>query len=232
MIEYLKALADIHIEFSVSGVLNFINNLSFPVATVAIGLLVLLAVQGYKIFRSVIYVIAAVGLGFVGHIYLAPRVSGLIVSRLPEGWLIDVDVVIAFLCAMFGVLIAHLAHDFVVFCMGGAAGFIIGYFFVASKLADYFFKLEFLRSKLAYLGVACVLGMMVAIIFLLLFKHMYIIVTSVGFMALSGYLLYKEVMPDHKLSIAFGFVAVCIVIGVFMMVHQFEEDQKRTEFMF
>lgn len=232
MIGYLKALTDIHFGLSVDGVLYFIRHMSFPVATVAIGLLILLAVQGYKIFRSLLYVVAAVGLGFAGHLYLAPRVSSIIVSKFPIVNAVDVDVAIAFICAMFGILIVHLTYEFVVFCMGGAAGFLLGYFFVAQKLAAYFFNLGFLKHKIAQIAIGCVCAMIVAILFLLLFKHLYIMITSVGFMGLSGYILYRQVMPTPKTAIAFGFIAVCAIIGIFMMVHQYEEEEKRTEYRF
>ncbi len=226
------ALKDVNITFSLDGVLDFINNMSFPVASVAIGLLVLLAVQGYKIFKSVIYVIAAVGLGFAGHLYLAPRVSGAIVSRLPEGFSFDVDVAIAFLCAMIGVLLAHFAYKFIVFCLGGAVGYCIGYFYVAGVLADYFSNLPFLSNNIAYIAVGCVCGLIVAIFFLICFKHLYIVASSIGGMGLASYILFRIVMPGHDISIAFDFVILGVVIGIFMMIHQFQEEKKLEEFQF
>ena len=232
MIEYLMAIKNVNITFTVDGILDFINNMSFPVASIAIGLLVLLAVQGYKIFKSVIYVVAAVGLGFAGHLYLAPRVSGAIVSRLPEGFSFDVDVAIAFLCAMIGVVLAHFAYKFIVFMLGGAIGFCIGYFYLGAMLANYFSSLPFLANKIAYAVVGCVCGLAVAVFFLICFKHLYIIGTSLGCMALACYILFKILMPGQDMSIGFDFIILGVVIGIFMMIHQFQEEKKLEEFQF
>ena len=98
MIEYFNALKDVNIQFTEKGIGNFLDNSSFPVAVVTIALLVLLAVQGYKIFKSLIYVVAAVGLGFVGHFYLAPLVLKLVGSKIPDSIPLDVSVCVAFVC--------------------------------------------------------------------------------------------------------------------------------------
>ena len=232
MIEYIKALKDVDITFTLDGILDFFNNLSFPVASVIIGLLVLMAVQGYKIFKSVVHVIAAVGLGFAGHLYIAPHVVGYIQPHVPESWMLDVSVVIALLCALFGVLLGHIRYDFVVFSLGGVVGFATGYYFLGKKIAEYFYNISFLNNWIAHVVVGIVLGLMLAILFLLLFKQIYIIGSSLGCMALASYLLFKEVLPGQNIYIAFGFIAVGVVIGVFMMMHQFEEEEKTQEFNF
>lgn len=233
MIEYLKALKDIHIDLSLGGIWDFINNMSFPIATVAIAVLVLFAVQGYKIFKSLVHVIAAVGLGFVGHLYLAPRVCGLVESRLPaEFAAVDLDVIIALVCAMIGLLLAHFAYDFIIFCIGAAAGYLVGYYYVAGLVQNYFPDLGFLASNIAHIAVGCVCALIVSIFFMIIFKHLYIITSSIGFMALAGYILSKAVMEGDNNSVAFGFVAIGVVIGVFMMVHQFDEEEKTNDFKF
>lgn len=232
MLDYVKALKDINVPLSLDGIWDFLNNMSFPVATVAIGLLVLLAVQGYKIFKSLTYVVAAVGLGFAGHLYLAPRVADFIIPKIPESVSIDVNVAIAFLCAMFGVLIAHFSHEFVVFCLGGACGYAIGYFIVAGKLAAYFTSIPFLTHKFAYIGVGVVCALMLAIFFLLTFKYLYIIGSSVGLMILSCYILFKQMMPEGDGKISVGFMAVGALIGIFMMIHQFSEENRDDNFNF
>ena len=232
MIEYLMAVKNVNITFTFDGIMDFINNMSFPVASVAIGLLVLLAVQGYKIFKSVIYVVAAVGLGFAGHLYLAPKVSGAITARLPEGFSLDADVAIAFVCAMIGVLLAHFTYKFIVFLIGGVVGYCVGYFYLAGVLANYFFSLPFLSNKIAYIAVGCVCGLAVAIFFLICFMQLYIVASSLGCMALAGYILFKILMPGHEMSIGFDFVILGVVIGIFMMIHQFQEEKKLEEFQF
>ena len=232
MIEYLKALKSIDISFSLSGIWDFINNMSFPVATVVIAGLVLFAVQGYKIFKSLVHVIAAVGFGFAGHLYLAPRVSGLVESRLPASISIDIDVVIALVCAIIGLLLAHFAYDFIVFCIGATTGYFVGYSYLAGVLERYFSNLTFLTSKVAHIVVGCVLALIVAIFFMIVFKQLYIIATSIGFMCLASLILAKTVMVGNSNSVLFGFIAIGAVIGVFMMVHQFDEEDKVNEFKF
>lgn len=232
MPEYITAFKEINITFTPEGIWEFINSMSFPVATVVIGLLVLLAVQGYKIFKSVIYVISAVGLAFVGHAYIAPKLSGFITPHVPESISLDVDVAIAFLLAMVGVLLAHVAYNFMVFCIGGGVGFLVGYFYVAGLLANHFTNLAFLSHKYVVIAVGVVCAIMVAILFLLAFKHLYIIGTSIGCMGLSGLILCKTLMPGEGHVVAAVFIGFAAVIGIFMMRHQYIEEEKTHEFHF
>lgn len=232
MIEYLKEVKNINVSLDPGKIWDSLNNLSFPVAAVAIGLLVLLAIQGYKIFKSLIHVGAAVGFAYVGHLYLAPKVVGYITPHIPESWGIDFGVVIALLCAIFALLVVHLRYDFAIFCCGGLTGYLAGFYFAAPKLAAYFDKITFLGHIYAKYGVAVLCALMAAILFLILFKNIYIVVSSIGCMSLAGYLLYKEVTPDQSNLVAFGFIALGVIIGVFMMVHQFEEEGKSHEYDF
>ena len=230
--EYLNALKDVNITFTLNGALDFINNMSFPVATVAIGLLVLLSVQGYKIFKSLIYVISAVGLAFAGHLYLAPRVLGFIEPIIPDSIPIDVSVTIALLCAIIGVLLAHFAHQFIVFCLGGIVGYLIGYYWAAGVIAGYFKSLPFLNNNIAAIIIGAVCALIVAIFFIIAFKHLYIILSSIGFMALSAYILVRVLLPGAGNGWLFAFIAIGAVIGVVLMVHQFDEEEKAHEFKF
>ena len=232
MIEYFKALKDVNIQFTEKGIGNFLDNSSFPVAVVTIALLVLLAVQGYKIFKSLIYVVAAVGLGFVGHFYLAPSIVKLVGSKIPANIPLNVSVAVAFICAMVGVLLAHVAHKFIIFCMGGAAGYCVGFFWVAGLLANHFTNLKFLGTRLAYIAVGCVCALILAIFFLLAFKYIYIFVSSIGFMGLAGYILSRQILPGSSYVVSICFATVGIIIGIFMMIHQFDEDEKSEEFKF
>lgn len=232
MIEYLKALKNIDVSFSVESILDFLKNMSFPVATVAIALLILFAVQGYKIFKSLIYVFASVGLAFAGHLYLAPRIVKLIGDRMPDSVPIEVSISVAFVCAMFGVFLAHFAHEFIIFCMGGVGGYCLGFYYVAGLLAKNFGNLQFLKTKLAYIIVGVVCALILAVFLLLFFKYLYIFITSVGFMGLAGYILSRHMITDTDPVFAICFATLGILIGFFMMIHQFDEEEKCQEFHF
>ena len=229
---YLDAIKSIKIPTSIEEVWGFFNNITFPVAVLAIGLIVLFAIQGYKIFHSFLYVASCIAFAYAGHLYLAPLAAKFVTPYIPSYIPINVDIIVALLCAITAFLITKYAYRFMVFILGGGVGYVAGYFFVAGFMASKLSTLSFLNHWIANIVVGIVLGLMCALFFAIAFKHIYILGFSIGGMGLAGYIIYKLVLSSPNNIAMFCFVGVACVIGIFAAHHQYVEEDKCTEFYF
>lgn len=232
MISYLEAIKNIKIPTGLSEILTFINTISFPVAVLAIGFVVLFAIQGYKIFKSCLYVASCIAFAFVGNLYLGPIADKFISPYIPEGIYINLGVIVAVLCALTAFLITKFAYKIMIFILGGGVGFALGYFFLGGFLARKLPSLAFLSHWVANIIVGIVLGLICALFFVVAFKHIYIIGFSIGGMGLVGYILYKLIIGSPNKIVMFCFIGVAAVIGIFVARHQYVEDEKATQYYF
>ena len=232
MNSYLEAIKNIKIPTSPTEIWAFINSISFPVAVLAIGLLVLFAIRGYKIFRSFLFLASCIAFAFIGNLYVPPLVMRFVGSHLPQNLPIDYGVVIAFVCALIAFLITKFAYKLMIFLLGGAVGYLAGHFFVTGFLARKLSSLSFLNHWVSNIMVGVVLGLMCALFFVIAFKHIYILGFSIGGMGVVGYILYKLVLEVPNRTALICFVAVGCVAGIFAARHQYIEDDKATQFYF
>ena len=228
----LDAIKNVDIPTSPSEILTFINNISFPIAVLAIGFIVLFAIQGYKIFKSFLFVASCIAFAFVGKTYLGPITAKYVGPYIPSNISINVDIIVALLCALIAFLITKYAYRFMIFILGGGVGYVAGHFFVAGFLARKLPSLGFLSSSLANIVVGVVLALMCALFFVIAFKHIYIIALSIGGMGAVGYILYKLIMVNPNKLVMLCFIGFCCGIGIFAARHQYIEDDKATQFYF
>ena len=228
----LEAIKNVDIPTTPGEILTFLNTISFPVAVFAIGFIVLFAIQGYKIFKSFLFVASCMAFAFIGKTYLGPIVEKFAGPHIPATISIDLSIVTAFLCALIAFLITKYAYKLMIFLLGGGVGFLAGYYFVAGFLARKLPTLGFLSHWVANIVIGAVLALMCALFFVIAFKHIYIIGLSVGGMGVVGYILYNLVMGTHNRIVMFSFIGVAMVLGMFAAHHQYVEDDKETQFYF
>ena len=228
----LEEIKNVDIPTSPGEILTFIDNLSFPVAVLAIGFIALFAIQGYKIFISFLFVASCMAFAFVGKMYLGPIADKFVGPHIPATISIDLGIVVAFLCALVAFLITKFAYRFMIFLLGGGVGYAVGYYFLAGFLARKLPTLSFLSHWAANIVVGVVLAIMCALFFVIAFKHIYIIGLSVGGMGVIGYILYKLTMGTPNKIVMLCFIGVTLVIGMFAAHHQYVEDDKETQFYF
>ena len=70
------------------------------------------------------------------------------------------------------------------------------------------------------------------IFFILLFKHLFILGTALGCMALAGMLTVMVLMPAAGLVIKLGGAALGLIIGIYSTIHQYDEEQRATDIRF
>jgi hypothetical protein len=191
---------------------------------VAICAMVLIAFEGYKLFKMAMYVISASGFAIVGHMYLAPIVAPHLGGLgLPE--YINVNALIAIALALIAVFLTRFAFNFMIMVLGGACGYLLGSVYVWRVLRDNFTTLEFLKNDMTKYIVGGVFAAIFVILFILLFKHVFIVGSSIGCLAFAGLLLQKLIAPGASKEIMFCFIIVCAVLGILAAVYQYKEEE-------
>ena len=225
MTETLKQkLADLKVPENIIDLLNS-HFLLFVIGAVI--LLGLLAFFGYRFFKAILIIGGGVGAGYAGGVYLAEHVEKFITDRGLELDFIDWTFAVALVCAIIGALLVAFAYRAIIFLGGGAAGGYVGYTVIAPKLAEKLPDVALLQSQVGTILVAVLLGLVCALVFLLLFKFIFIVATSLGGMAGAIFLAVYAVYPTVPQMIAIGILAVGAVIGIFPMLRQFKADNRK-----
>ena len=212
------------------GVFEFCAKYQNYVLIFAVCLLVLLAFEGHKIFKMLLFVGIPTGCAIVGMKYLAPFLSGYLGHMVPE--FANFDAIVGVALALVGLFIARCAYNFVVMFLGGAFGFLFGYVYAWRVLRDFFDSLQFLQKDGARLIIAGVCAAVSVLFFILLFKHVLIAVSSFGCMAGAAIFLQKLVCPGANDQLKWSFVIVGCAVAVFAIVHQYKEEEKSFEILF
>jgi hypothetical protein len=193
-------------------------------------LLLLLAVQGYKIFKSLLYVVGAVGFAYVGYTYLVPHLPESFVQVMPEG--VSAAVVVAVVCALVAVFLTRCAFPFMIMILGAGTGYLLGSMVVYGKLIGYFHTLTFLQTPVVKYVIGGALAAVLGIVFLLMFKHLFMVATSFGGSLLAALALQKIIMPGADQTIVIAFAIVSVAFGIFCVVKQYKQEEKDTEIVF
>lgn len=193
-------------------------------------LLVLLAFEGYKIFKMLLYAGGALGFAVVGYWYLAPVIPANIKAMVPE--VVEVDVLVAVLCALLAVFLCKCAHTLMIMILGGVVGYFAGSTLVYDLLVNHFDTLEFLKMDMVKHIVGGAIASVAILLFILLFKHAYIIGTSFGGNIGAALVLQSALLPAADDSMKICFVILALALGVFAVMHQYQEEEKAMEIVF
>ncbi|MBR3680675.1 MAG: hypothetical protein IKL79_01570 [Clostridia bacterium] len=183
--------------------------------------LVLLAFYSYRILRVELSASAAIGGGALGYLVLAPLILSKI-QGLPDG--VDFAAVIGIACAILGWIIAWALHKLAIFLVGAGGGFYAGmyvFIFVALKWPE----VEFLHSEAFFWIVCGVLALAAGIIFVYLFKPLYILVTAVGGTVAAAYLLGASVFGANVNNVQYltPVLTAGAILGIIAAVVQFKK---------
>ena len=197
---------------------------------VAICLLVLVGFEGYKLFKMALYAGSAAACLYLGKRFLAPLVVGYFESHLPD--YIDSDILVGAVCALIAVFLCRCAFNFMIMVLGGACGYFFGALYVWRVIKSYFNTLEFLEQPMAKYIIGGVFAAICVILFVLLFKHAFIVGSSFGCLAAAGWLLQKLAASGATKEVKFAFIIVGAVIGIFALIHQYKEEERATDVLF
>ena len=154
--------------------LGIFSALSFPLALVFAAALALVAIFGYRVFKTVISVATCVVCGIVGTTVVAPVVLNMV--ALPNIAGISIPAVIGLVFAAIGLLIGLKCYKLALFliCAGGV--FLVGQPILAGILTP--MALPFISTELGVMVVSLVAGVLVGVLMLLVFKPVFIVVTK------------------------------------------------------
>ena len=192
--------------------------------------LALLAFEGYKIFKMLLFAGGAFGFAYVGFKFIAPIIPQNVKDMIPD--IVEFDPLLAVACALLAVFICKCAYALMIMILGGAVGYLVGATFVYPVLVDYFNTLEFLQMDMVKHIVGGAIAAVMVLIFLLFFKHSYIIGTSFGGTIASALVVQQATMPNADVTLKISFVLVGIALGIFAVAHQYKEEEKAMEIIF
>ncbi len=213
-----------------AGILTFYESNKTLFLLGSICVLLLLAVQGYKLFKMFMYVGSAFLFAYIGLNFLAPKIPENILSFVPEG--VRSDMLVAILCALIAVFVTRCAYNFMIMLLGGVAGYFLGAKVLYGMLIEHFHTLEFLKFDFIPHVVGGIIAVVLALLFILLFKHLFIIISSFGCSIVAALILQSLVMPGAGTSIKIAFAVLGVAFGIYCVVHQYKEEEKDMEIVF
>ena len=193
-------------------------------------LLVLLAFEGYKIFKMLLFAGSAIGFGVVGFWYLAPIIPESIKAYVPA--IVEVDALVAIALALLAIFLCKVAQPLMIMILGGLTGYLAGSTLVYNLLVNQFNTLEFLKIDVVKHIVGGAIAAVMVLIFLLFFKHIYIVGTSFGGVIAAALMIQSILLPAADDSMKICFIILAIALGVFALVRQYKEEEKAMELVF
>ena len=196
----------------------------------AMCILMLLAVQGYKLFKMLLYSGSAFLFAYLGFKFLAPQVTEAVVGLVPET--IQVDVLVAIFCALFAVFLTRCAYSFMLMILGTVAGYFLGSSVIYNTMIKHFHTLTFLQNDIVKHVIGGIIGVIFAVLFILMFKHLFMVLTSFGCSVGSALILQTLLMPAADSTIKVAFAILGFVIGIYCVVRQYRDEEKDLEIVF
>lgn len=211
-------------------IMDFYNANTAVCSIVIICLLVLVAFEGYRLFKMALYVVSAGAFAIGGFLFIAPEVSSYLDGIIPD--IVVVDILIAAFLGLLAVFLTRCAYNFMIMLLGAIAGYFVGSMLVVDLLRGYFNTLEFLQNDITAIIVGVLCAGLFALIFILMFKHCFMIGTSFGCLILAAYMICKLLIPTADAMVKLAAILVGIAVGVFACVRQYREEEKALEIVF
>ena len=204
-------------------ILGFFDNHFVLVSLVIAVLGITLAFLGYKLFKALLIIGGAIGAGFAVSKWLLP----LFASKLPAVPYVKLSDVIIVVAAILGAIIGFKLRSLCTF-LGIGAG---AYFLAHGPLYAYFVKLlpaswTFINNSIVKIAISAVAALIIAIICQILFKFLFIAITSIGGMSLAALFLTNLVMIDMSRITVIAALGVGVVAGIVAIVVQYKANPK------
>ncbi|MBR6736908.1 MAG: hypothetical protein IKL82_00895 [Clostridia bacterium] len=239
--EMLESITD-EMLASIEG---FVNAPYTFLAIIAVAILVLiLAFNSYKMFKLLIGIAGAVGGAYAGYTFLVPLLP--LEGVLPG---VNLGAVIALACAGIGALVGYFLYMVGIFAIGGWVGWTIGLSILASIVSSGS-TAEFFQQEYAVYIFGGVGALILAILFVSLFKHVMIIIPSlvlctsissvlglyVGFDFKQIPAILSELKLGNPVEIDFTttiivigvFAVIGLIVGIFAMSHQYKVEKENA----
>ncbi len=211
-------------------ILNFIAQYKVLCYIVAIALLVLLAFEGYRLFKMALYVVSAIGFGVVGYAFIGPFIVKYTQASTLE--IVSTQVLVGLVCALLAIFLTRCAYNFMILMLGCGCGFAFGYFFVSLVLAKFFNTLEFLQTDIVKIIIGVLFAAISGLLFILMFRHVFIIGSGFGCSVLAAILLRQILVPECDSNVKICFIVLGAALSIFAIVYQYKEEEKALEIVF
>lgn len=181
--------------------------------------LLVLAFYGLRLYKICMSITGAYGLGMVASIISAELMDNGILQPFAENIsAYHTILIISLSAAAVGFLLGTLLDKIVLF-LGGAVGGYLATEIVAGMLFPNMLTPEVLMV------VSAVVGVVLGILLCVLFKFVYIIITSLGGMALIGAILGLTFFPED-MNMVLIFTIGGAVVGIIPAIVQFKKDNE------
>ena len=201
-------------------VMAFLEENVFLISILSVVGLIALAIYSYRLWHVEMKFISALGFGYLGYFL------GVTLIKEPILMAGEIDInlpaVIGCVAALIGAVLAKPLEKLVVFAAGGIGGFSLGAV-VFPLIASVAPEAEFFTQPYAFYIISGVLALLGAILALLLFKHVYIIFTSIGFMFLAGGTIAATISSSEVVSTVLPIVFA--ILGIFCAKAQYKADK-------
>ena len=194
----------------------------FPAVLGIVIALIILAFYGYRLWSFEVKIIVAIALGVVGWSLATAYIP---LESIPEG--INLPVIIGIACAILGAVIAKFLFKLSIFASGAFLGFSLGSVVFYPLLLGILTDVAFMYEPYMIYVVGGVIALLLGILFVTLFKHVYIIISSLGGMITAGFLVGTLIMPSNA-GIFVG-VILGIVMGIVAMTKQYKMAREMEE---
>ena len=221
-IEYLTGLINGLVNKIPANIMAIYNENKALCLFGAICLLCIIAFEGYKIVRMIVFGGGAFLCGYVGYVYLAPFIPAELGKYIPD--IVDIKALCAVACALIAVMLCCFAYNLALFVIAAAGGYLIGSTYVYGLVVGYFHTLTFLQDPKAEYIVGGVVAVIFAMVIMMLFKPLLMLITSFGFMTGAAVLAQKLLVPAADDSLKLSFVVLGLAVGLFAFIRQRKEE--------
>lgn len=198
-----------------------LGSLIFPNALSVIIVFGLLAFFGYRLFRYFLVIGGAVGCGLLGYTVISPWLISILDLSSPSRILLSA--LLGIVLALAGGLVVNRFMRPAVYLFMAGVGFCL-FRELAFLIAGWSTLLSFLADATPSAIFATVMGLVFGAIVLPFFKTIYVLLTSVGGLALAGYLIANALLLTP--TFAYILAAVGALCGIFAMRYQLRTNLK------
>jgi len=213
MLEYLKQIApDVAVPEEIADMLaNNVNLIMIAVLCFAA------AIYGYRFFKAVFPVVFSATLVSVAYAYV-PALLETIGLNLE---VIDLVATVAVVLAILGFVLGRYAYKLSLFLFVGYDAY-LGGVAVTKSLAEQYPDVEFFSGAVGELVIGLAAAVILAVLSIFLFKALFIVITSIGGMAITAVCLVDAILPT--LPAWYIVIPVGAVVGIVAAVKQFKNN--------
>ena len=210
-------------EYVPAEIMSYIEAYLFVAVLAAAVVCGIVALYSYKLFRIELVIEGILLFGILGGVVLGPWLENAL-TFIPDS--ISISAILGILLAIIGGFIMHFFFKFALFITGAAIGWFGMYSFGLGFLAEKFPDFAFFQDNAGKIIIPILTAIILGVIFIFLFKFLYIILTSFGGMCGAAVLLGLAIVPDGGMVVLIASLVVGAIAGICATVYQYKNNSK------